>query len=285
MTITRPQDSDSASTVPEATFSYNLTSLDTLIKSSDSTYNDFDIDFRILSVTGEEIWRANSLRPTTDFTVIEEGLRTYVRLNDQYPFRNGDQIVISHVVPQELIEEGSGGVPEEQTSAAQIEALKQQINALTTKVSQNETDIDTLENQTAAADISFYHGIISVGGFVTPESRANATSISHLTPLARAELNNPADRTEKTVSSLLLAGALVTFNSSLTPGYYSLWVAIESNDVGTGALYVEGAGGDESDLWQNAGTAVLNSKNYTIYIRKQPIREGRSAKKVFKVYE
>ena len=282
-TITRPQDDDSSSQVPEATYTYDLTNLENLIRSFDSVYNDFSIEFRIVTFTGEDIWRANLLAPTTEFSLVEEGRRTYVRLNDQYPFVAGDEILLSHIVPQELVGEGSGGRPEEQTAAAQIEALKQQINALTAKVNTNESDIDTLENQTAGADISVYFGIVRIDGR-TSSSRSNAQSTSHVAPLAVARLNLPAGRTEKTVSSLLLAGALVTYNSEAVEGYYVPLMAIKASDVTN--LDVRGPGGDESSLWSATGSSVtIGGEDYNIYMRTTPITQSKSLRVVFKDFE
>ena len=283
LTITRPQDADSTSEVPEATYTYDLSSLENLLKSSDSAYNDFSIEFRIVTFTGEDIWRTNILAPTTEFSLVEEGSRTYVRLNDQYPFVAGDEILLSHIVPQELIQEGSGGTPEEQTAGVQIEALRQQINALTTKVNMNESDINTLENQTADADISVYYGIVRIDGR-TSGSRTNAQSTAHVGPLAVARLNLPAGRTEKTVSSLLLAGALVTYVAEAVEGYYVPIVAIKAADVTN--LDVRGPGGDESSLWSGTGSSVtIGGEDYNIYMRTTPITQSKSLRVVFKDFE
>ena len=249
-------------------YTYNLTSQDTLIKGTDTTFTDMNIEFEVLSSRGEDIWRANSLRPgttlgpTVDFKIETEGQRTYVRLNDQYPFKADDTLIFSHIIPQELIDAGAGGTPEEQNVASQVASLQATVASLQRDVATNTNDIDTLENTTQAGDVTFYHGILFLTGGRTAGNRASAKSVTHLTPLATAELNNPTERTEKTISSLILARGLVQYNAGATVGYYSPWVAIETVNIGTGTLYVEGPGGDESDLWRPAGSVTLNTKAY-----------------------
>ena len=274
-----------------AEYTYNLTSLDQLIKSGDSTFADFTMEFDRRVFQGEEIWRANSLRggsvlsPTVDFKIEEEGLRTYVRLNDQYPFKSGDQLIFSHVIPQELIDAGSGGTPEEQTAAAQIAALRTALDALTRRVGENEGDISTLENQTAASDITFYYGIAAIPGGRTSGARTNAKSTSYLTPVVQAAMSNPASRTAKTVRSLLLSGSLVLYNSGQAAGYFTPWIAVEKSDIGSTTLTMLGSGGAETTLWSPVGEVTVNSKVYSLYARTSPIINGRRIWVVFKSYE
>ena len=274
-----------------ATYTYQLTTQEALIKDTDTIFNDFNIEFERLSSTGEDIWRAHSLRPgsalsnSVDFTIVEEGLRTYVRLNSSYPFKGDDELIFSHIIPQELIDAGSGGTPEDQSVATQVAALRASLNALQRSVTTNSTDIATLENASVAGDVSFFHGILSIAGGRTAGSRANARSLTHLGPLVIAEMNNPAERTEKTISSLLLGGGLVTYNSGATAGYYSPWVAIETADIGSNTLGVHGPGGDESDLWSEAGNVTLNNKGYTLYVRTSPMVNNKNLRVVFRLYE
>ena len=274
-----------------ATYTYSLTTQDALIKDTDSIYNDFNIEFERLSSTGEDIWRAHSLRPgsalssSVDYTIVEEGLRTYVRLNSSYPFKGDDELIFSHVIPQELIDAGSGGTPEDQSVATQVAALRASLNALQRSVTTNSTDIATLENASVAGDVSFYHGIATIPGGRSATARGNARNLANLGPVVQAEMNNPAERTEKTISSLLLGGGLVTYNSGATAGYYSPWVAIETSDIGSNSLGVLGPGGDETDLWSEAGNVTVNNKGYTLYVRTTPMVNGKSLRVVFRLYE
>ena len=259
-----------------------------LIKSTDTAFDDMNIEFVDVDTQGEEIWRANPMRggstlsSTVDFKLEEEGLRTYVRLNPGFSFADGDQLIFSHIIPQELIDAGSGGTPEDQDVATQVAALQASLAALQRDVSANKGDIDTLENQTAASRITFYYGDVFVGAR-NATSRANAKSVSHLTPLVSADFANPAQRTAKEISSLLLGGGRVQYNGGSVSGYYTPWVAIKSSDVTN--LYVEGSGGDETDLWRPADTADLGGETYNLYVRTSPILNGKSANFIFKDYE
>ena len=273
-----------------ADYTYNLTSQDTLIKPGDADRN-FNIDFEKIDIRGEDIWRAHSLRggdtlgPTVDFKIEEEGLRTYVRLNGQYPFKEGDELQFSHIIPQELIDAGSGGTPEDQSVEAQITALQATLAALQRSVATNTGDISTLENASAAGDVSFFHGILGLPGGRASGPRANARDIAHLSPLVSAEMSNPLERTVKTISSLTLGGGLVQFNASSQAGYYVPWIAIETADIGTKTLNVVGPGGFESDLWSSAGSVTVDNKNYSLYARIQPLINGKSLTAIFKLYE
>ena len=273
-----------------ADYTYNLTSQDTLIKDADSNRN-FSVEFEQLETTGEDIWRANKMRggsvlsSTVDFKLEEEGLRTYVRLNDQYPFKIDDRLIFSHIIPQELIDAGSGGTPEDQDVATQIAALQATLASLQRDVATNKGDIDTLENASAAGDVSFYHGIVSIAGGRSATARGVAKDIAQLTPLVGADMANPSERTLKTVSSLVLGGGLVRYNASAQVGYYNPWVAIETTDIGSKSLNVVGPGGFESDLWRPASNVNVDNKNYTLYVRIQPLINGKSLSVVFKLYE
>ena len=273
-----------------ATYTYNLNSQDTLIKPSDSSHTNWNIEFERLTTRGEEIWRANKMRggstlsPTVDFKLEEEGLRTYVRLNGQYPFKVDDQLIFSHIIPQELIDAGSGGTPEDQDVATQVAALQASFAALQREVSANKGDIDTLENQTAASRITFYTGILFVG-IRNAASRANAKNAAHLGPLAIADFNVPANRTSKEIASLLLSGAKVTYTAGVASGYYSPWIGVESNDLASGGLDVVGPGGNESDLWRPAGTASLGEKEYSFFVRISPVLNGKSLTVIFRTFE
>ena len=169
--------------------------------------------------------------------------------------------------------------------AAQIATLQATIGALQRGVATNTADIDTLENQTAASEITLYSGIIGLAGGRTAGNRANAKSVSHLQPLVIADFNNPSGREEKTITSLLLSGALLQFNASATVGYYSPWIAIKDSDIGSNTLVILGPGGDESSLWRPAGTAVLNSATYNLYVRVAPLLNGKTLKVLAKAYE
>ena len=270
-----------------ATYTYNLTSQDTLIKNTDTAYNDFNIEFEVLSSSGEDIWRANSLRggttlsPTVDFKIEEEGLRTYVRLNDQYPFNADDEIIFSHIIPQELIDAGSGGTPEEQTANAQITALRNQLNALTSRVTQNQNDIDTLERTSTSTKTTFYHGLIAL----TPKNNANktiSTSGTSLLPLAQAEFSNPTERIAKQVNSLLLSGGFLQFNAPQTSGYYNPWIAVKPGDY-TNLQFRTTQ--DDTNNWSNVGTSTLGGDTYNIFVRIRPVLQGRSLKLYIKDYE
>ena len=270
-----------------ATYTYNLTSLDTLIKNTDTAYNDFNIEFEVLGTTGEDVWRSDLLRggttlgPTVDYKVEEEGSKTHVRLNDQYPFGIDDEVLISHIIPQELIDAGSGGTPEEQTANAQITALRNQLNALTAKVNTNETDIDALERTSTSTQTTFYHGLIAL----TPKNNANktiSTSGTSLLPLAQAEFNNPTERIAKQVNSLLLSGGFLQFNAPQTSGYYNPWIAVKPGDY-TNLQFRTTQ--DDTDNWSNVGTSTLGGDTYNIFVRIRPVLQGRSLKLYIKDYE
>ena len=262
-----------------------------LIKSDDTSFNDMNIEFFDVDSTGEDIWRANQLRGgsalsnNVDFVLVIEELRTYVRLNPSFPFKEDDDLLFSHIIPQELIDAGSGGSPEDQTAEAQITALRNQLNTLSRQVTTNTGDISTLENASQAGDVTFYYGIIAIPGGRTRTARTNAKSTSYLTPLATAQMNNPTSRTAKTISSLLLSGGLVAYNASATVGYYTPWFAIETADIGSNSVRIEGAGGDETALWSPLGSLTLNSKAYTIYGRTTPIINAKTLRVVVKLFE
>ena len=290
LTITLREDGGASTGNVYADYTYNLTSQDTLIKDDDAD-NNFNIEFEKETTTGEESWNANILRggdvlsPTVDFKIEEEGLRTYVRLNGQYPFNANDELIFSHIIPQELIDAGSGGTPEDQSVEAQITALQATLAALQRSVATNTGDISTLENASAAGDVSFFHGILGLPGGRASGPRANARDIAHLSPLVSAEMSNPLERTVKTISSLTLGGGLVQFNASSQAGYYVPWIAIETADIGTKTLNVVGPGGFESDLWSSAGSVTVDNKNYSLYARIQPLINGKSLTAIFKLYE
>ena len=262
----------------EATYTYpmNQTEAATFERDLASQISNLSIRFSVSDQVSTPIRRANILRPTTDYTVIEEGLKTYVRFSDSLDVENNDDMIFSHIIPQELVDVGSGGTPEEQTAAVQIEALKQQLNALTAKVNINEADIDTLENQAALADVIFFYGVLSAGA-KNSATRTNFRSNAHTSPLVAAALANPANRTSRTVSSLLTVGARIDFNSGVVAGYYAPWIAIKQEDLTANAsLLILGVQGDESRFWTQVGTTDVGGDTYNLYLRTSLLSEGKS---------
>ena len=268
-------------------YSFALSELEELIKDGDTSFNDFNIEFEIGRTTGQDIWRANSLRPgavlspTVDFNIVEEGLRTYVRLNGQFPFKEDDELIFSHIVPQELIDAGAGGTPEEQTANVQIAALRQQLATLSGKVTMNENDIDALERATGDVQEQIYWGVVDL----TPKNSANkaiSTSASSLAPLARAEFNLPATRSGKQITSLLTSGAFINFTAGASDGYYNPWVAVKTGSY-TNLIFKSTQ--EERNLWGSAGVVTLGSESYTIFVRLRPITETKSLRIFIKDYQ
>ena len=268
-----------------ATYTYNLTSQDTLIKMSDTDFANFNIEFDVLSTLGEQIWRANLMRggltlsPTVDFVLVEEGSKTYVRLNSQYPFRDDDQLIFSHIVTDDLIRTGSESTPGESTIEDQVEALMNSLNSLTTKVNQNEADIDALETPTPTQKT--FYGLLRL----TPKNASNKTisqALASLSPLVNANALLPSARTEKTFKNLSFSGGLFRFNAPAIDGYFNPWIVINSADYTNLVFKTEQ---EETSLWRQGADVTIDSVVYHVWIRTRPILRSRQLRVFVEDYE
>ena len=88
----------------KANFSYVLLAGENIIESTDSLFDDFSLEFHIIEGDlGIPTWITTPLLKTRDYTIIEDAGRTYIRFNDQLNLRSGDEILFSHVVPDDLV--------------------------------------------------------------------------------------------------------------------------------------------------------------------------------------
>ena len=280
------------STKSYAKYSYIVPQRTPFIKSGDTAFNDFEITFyRDTRTTGDDIWRTYPLRGgsalsnTVDFTIITEGVRTYVKLNPLFVFNADDEIIYSHIIPQSLIDAGSGGTPESQDITSRVTALQDRVNALTTKVNTNETDIDELERTSAETTQTLYYGLVSL----TPKNNTNkaiSLDASRINPLASALLRVPANRTAKVITSLLLTGALIRFNSGSADGYYCPVIAIKNSD--RGRLNIEfrsSSGQDETNFWGAFNDPFLFDGDYHLFMRARPMLKSKTLKIFVKGYQ
>ena len=254
----------------EAEFLKNLNSLENLIKASDTIFDDFTIEFhKGGSVsTGIPIWRANILRQKTDFSVIEEGIKTYVQLSDQYPLNSGDQLLFSHTVPQSLIE-GTAGTGQGSGSSvdAQLQALSTQIAGILVKNQEQDSEITNLQSaigvQTAT---TLYYGFGHVFA-VANEDVALAKAE------AKTSFNTASNRNMAQVPNLSI-GKLLKVIAPSPEGFYRVWVALEASKVNT--LRIRNDITDESDGWVEETSVVhrLNNLDYKLFVRLLPLGEG-----------
>ena len=238
----------------EATYTYNLNQLDTLIKDTDTTFSDFRIEFEDYNTRGEEIWRTSLLRRNIDFSLVEEGPRTYVRLVGTYPFNIDDELIFSHVIPQSLINQQTG-TPESLTIEQEIHRLSELVNQLASRTG---TPTTLLWNLTA----------------VGTRTRDKPTIQGRVdTSISAGSYNR------KQTSNLKTAGALINVTAGATSGSYFMWVAIETARVNNIIF------DDDEPSWYRYKTMDIGDINYTIFVRQTSLRNGQEKQFLIKNYD
>ena len=260
----------------KATFSKVLTSLENLILDSDSAYGDFSIEFLRggSSAAGEAIWRANELRRGTDFTVVEEGQRTYIRLNSNYPWVTDDQILISHIVPQELIEGRVGG---RENLEDQINALQLELEAVKNKNRSQDSEIATLAGRTGgSASTTVYWGFGA-------KQAAGSRDVASVSAEARAGWLVTAARMSKATANLAI-GALIDATAPAAAGFYHFWVALPQGQVDE--LRIRGAdGSDDTSEWvMVTGNFSVGAEPFSLYARRTPFIHAEEREFIFRSY-
>ncbi len=122
---------------------------------------------------------------------------------------------------------------------------------------------------------TFFYGL-------TSRIATQTRDLTTLQPLVQTAAADPSGRTEKTVSSLLLAGARVVFQTPGVTGYYAPFVGVKSSDY-TNLLFL--LNGRESDLWKSAGSVLINSVSYALFVQTLCLSQNRSVPLVLKDYE
>ena len=253
-----------------ATYTYDLTELDTLIKPTDRAFNDFRIEFDVYNQRGEQIWRTLLLRRDVDFELVEEGSRTHVRLKDDYPFEDDDELIFSHVVPQSLINQQSG-TPESVTLERQVKNLEDMLNMLKSQVDTNKGDISKLQNE-SGADVSttLLWNLTAVGN----RTRSKATIEARVDASIAAGVYN-----EEVSPNIDTAGALIDVTAPAPAGSYFMWIAVETSRVDNIVF------DDDEISWYRYKTMDISGTNYTIFVRQTSLRNGQEKQFLIKNYE
>ena len=139
-----------------------------------------------------------------------------------------------------------------------------------------------VKEPTSSADqaVNFYYGLTARASDFN-----DARSLSYITAFVSTAFGEDFFRTEKTVSSLLKAGARIVFSSESIAGFYNPWIAVKNHDFSN--LVFQG----EENLWKKAinenfnGESVLNGETYSLFVRTLPMKESKSLTVYLKDYE
>ena len=258
-----------------ATYSISLNALQNLLKDSDRSFNDFRIQFDRFDTRGEDIWKTTLLRRDVDFSVLEEGGRTYVRITGTYPFRIEDKIMFSHVVPQELIDL-EAGTPEASNVEREVQNLRTELDSLKAEVNTNKGDISNLQSHTQA-DVS----TTLLWNFTAVGARTRVTSTINARVAASIAAGG---HNEEETSNLKTVGAKIDVAAPAAVGSYFVWVAVEktrSNNI---------VFDDDELSWYlySANGSVdidIDGTIYHVFVRKTSLKEGQRKTFLIKDYE
>ena len=115
-------------------------------------------------------------------------------------------------------------------------------------------------------------------GFTASQTN-NKLALTALRPLVNTALTDDSIRQEKTVSSILLSGALLDINAPAAAGSYYAWIALKTSDINN--LFF----GEDDTNWKSAGTATYATEDYTLFVRTAFKSAGRNLRVLIKDYE
>ena len=253
----------------QADFYYTLSASENVILPADTVFNNFELEFiQRVGFAGFQTKETTILRPGTDFSVHEEGTKTFVNLASGLRIPVGADLIFSHVVPQELVESDSG-TPEESGVAESIAALRNQITTLTNSLSANSNRIQALQATVGqSSQTILYYGFSAVQGSASDQS-------SIATPIVTSFItaSDGSDLSIKNVSNIKTVGASLNLTAPSQTGFYYLMVLIEEDKAGRVSFFNETF--DETDLWSSlSATKTLLLKNYKVFYRTQTLADN-----------
>ena len=260
----------------EATYTETLTQnqANALFTSSE-TLNDVSFEFDLSSGQTLPTKDYELLTKSTDYNLLQAGTKSYLRLLPAAGLTADTELIISHIIPPNLLDQSSGTVLSSDLET-EVNTLKALVRTLQQTQATNTSKIATLEAQSQADTMTT---LLWGYGAVQAQASDNANNANSQANTAFA---TPANRNSQSASNLS-EGALVSYAAPAATGYYHPWLAIEISKLQT--LRIENDVSDETDLWSRATASVtVNNKAYVLYARSVPLAQTETLTVVVKSY-
>lgn len=279
--ITIDRGTSTGSGINSLDFSANLRPDTIIVKDTDADITDFSLEFEILEIetvttiintpggyATEPSLVATKLNVDRDYSLLDEGNRTYLRLAGDYNIVTGNELLVSHILSPNLVHASQTSGQAQGDVELQIDQIEQQISALQSAVTQIEARAPEV-----TATVGYW-------GYSAVQSTHSHTP-TQVVQFVRTAFGVVASRTSVNINDLA-DGGLFSIVTPSNAGWYYPWVAVESDKINN-LIYSSDAIYSENDLWVSAYASVhINGVGYSVLARTRPLAQSQTFRLVLK---